>query len=67
MIPIDRKEQTRQETEPILNKDSNDEQQSNNQENSSEEIIKDTASINEPTRNDEYVLYKLIKKNNNTN
>jgi len=62
MIPIDRKEQTRQETEPILNKDSNDEQQSNNQENSSEEIIKDTASINEPTRNDEYVLYKLIKK-----
>jgi hypothetical protein len=68
MIPIDRKEQNRQETEPILNKDNNDEQQSkikegnnnnNNQENSTEEITNNEPSIEKNTQNDEYVLKKF--------
>jgi hypothetical protein len=69
MIPIDRKEQNRQEIESNLNKDSNDEQQSkinegnNSEENSSEEISNDKPSIKKNAQNDEYVLYKLNKKN----
>jgi len=60
MIPIDRKEQNRQETEPILNKDNNDEQQSKiKEENSTEEITNNEPSIEKNTQNDEYVLEKL--------
>ncbi len=59
MIPIDRKEPNRQENEPILNKDSPDEQQpkikegNNNQETSPEEIINDKPAIETNAPNDE--------------
>jgi len=68
MIPIDRKEQNRQEIESNLTKDSNDEEQSkinegnNSQENPSEEITNDKPSTKENAQNDEYVLYKFNEK-----
>lgn len=63
MIPIDRKELNRQEPDMVLNKDSNDEQQSkikekdNSQEISSKAIPDDQLSSTENhTENDEYVI-----------
>ena len=68
MIPIDRKEQNRPETEPVSNKDNNDEQQSkikkgnNSQETSAEEIKHEQPSVKRTTSNEEYVLDICLKK-----
>jgi hypothetical protein len=72
MIPIDRKEQNRQESDLMSNKDNNSEQQSKikkdipiiiKPEISSEEINNDKQNIKMPTetKNDEYVLHKYFK------
>lgn len=61
MIPFDRKEQNRQGTEVVSNKDSNNDQQSKikekdiNEENSSEEISNDQPLIEKNIEHDEYV------------
>jgi hypothetical protein len=69
MIPIDRKDQTRQETEAVSNKESNTEQPSKikkdvpvttDPETASEEINNDTQEM-KTTPNDEYVFYKYFQ------